>query len=311
VKSALHCCVLSLSEAERLRGIAIREGVAVGSQGGRPGKGENPVTVAEFARAWGHAPRTLQRRWNTAWILRDHPDLYLKVDHGEMEEKRALKIVRSRARVRLANQPAARGRKGIRLYQCDFRDLRQRVRPGSVNLILTDPPWEEHPLARDLGKLALDSLAPDGLLLVIMGHAWLPEWMRGLSEFLDYLWIGVMYNTQKSYLFHPGKVRSHTKPILAYEPSGGRRVRQLWISDFFEALEPDDKTLHDHQRSLSAVREMVTKCSRDGDLVVDPFFGSGTTAVACRELGRRFVGCDIDPENVAIAKARLERDEVS
>ena len=40
-------------------------------------------------------------------------------------------------------------------------------------------------------------------------------------------------------------------------------------------------------------------------LVVDPFVGSGTTAVACKDLGRRFVGCDVDPECVAMAKRRL------
>jgi len=41
-------------------------------------------------------------------------------------------------------------------------------------------------------------------------------------------------------------------------------------------------------------------------LVVDPFLGSGTTALACLQLGRRFIGCDIDAGAVAIARRRVQ-----
>ena len=43
-------------------------------------------------------------------------------------------------------------------------------------------------------------------------------------------------------------------------------------------------------------------------VVVDPFLGTGTTAVACRLLGRRFVGCDIDGEMVKIARHRVSSE---
>ena len=42
-----------------------------------------------------------------------------------------------------------------------------------------------------------------------------------------------------------------------------------------------------------------------GDLVLDPFSGSGTTAKAAKELGRRFLGLEINPEYCAIAEQRL------
>jgi DNA modification methylase len=41
--------------------------------------------------------------------------------------------------------------------------------------------------------------------------------------------------------------------------------------------------------------DLIERLTNPGDLVVDPFLGGGTTAIVCRELGRRFVGCDIDP----------------
>jgi len=46
--------------------------------------------------------------------------------------------------------------------------------------------------------------------------------------------------------------------------------------------------------------------ARSGDLVVDPFLGSGTTAVACLRIGRRFIGCDADPEAVLATNSRIE-----
>jgi DNA modification methylase len=48
--------------------------------------------------------------------------------------------------------------------------------------------------------------------------------------------------------------------------------------------------------------------SRTGDLVLDPFVGSGTTAVASRLLGRRFVGIDLDGKYARLAEERLRSE---
>lgn len=57
--------------------------------------------------------------------------------------------------------------------------------------------------------------------------------------------------------------------------------------------------------------ELVTPCvlagSEPGDEVLDPFFGSGTVGVVCIKHGRRFLGVELNPEYVALAKRRLER----
>ena len=60
------------------------------------------------------------------------------------------------------------------------------------------------------------------------------------------------------------------------------------------------------QRPLANVKHYVEAFSRPGDLVVDPFMGSGTTAVACAQLSRSFVGCDIVPECFDATVMRLE-----
>ncbi|MBP7053130.1 MAG: site-specific DNA-methyltransferase [Phycisphaerae bacterium] len=50
---------------------------------------------------------------------------------------------------------------------------------------------------------------------------------------------------------------------------------------------------------------LVSCLSKPGDLILDPFCGSGATCVAARMLGRRFIGIDISPAYCEIARARL------
>ena len=51
---------------------------------------------------------------------------------------------------------------------------------------------------------------------------------------------------------------------------------------------------------------LVTLGSRNNDLVLDPFIGSGTTAIACRILNRKFIGFELSKEYHQIAEARLK-----
>ena len=54
------------------------------------------------------------------------------------------------------------------------------------------------------------------------------------------------------------------------------------------------KRFHPTQKSIKLFEELIKKHSNEGDLVVDTFLGGGTTAIACKETGRRFVGSELD-----------------
>jgi DNA modification methylase len=54
------------------------------------------------------------------------------------------------------------------------------------------------------------------------------------------------------------------------------------------------------------VKELVKIHTNEGDIIFDPFVGSGTTGVACRLLGRNFIGCEIEEKYANIAKQRIE-----
>ena len=64
--------------------------------------------------------------------------------------------------------------------------------------------------------------------------------------------------------------------------------------------------VHPTQKPLRVLRQLVEWGSNPGDLVLDPFMGVGSTGVAAVELGRRFVGIELDEAYVAAARRRIE-----
>jgi site-specific DNA-methyltransferase (adenine-specific) len=66
-----------------------------------------------------------------------------------------------------------------------------------------------------------------------------------------------------------------------------------------------EKTAHPTQKPEELIRRLVLASSAPGELVVDPFAGSGTTAIVCEATGRRWLACDQDPRYVGLARARL------
>ena len=63
--------------------------------------------------------------------------------------------------------------------------------------------------------------------------------------------------------------------------------------------------LHTTQKPVSLMLELVELFTDPGDVVLDPFCGSGTTGVACLRLGRRFIGIEKDAQYAAVATERL------
>lgn len=63
--------------------------------------------------------------------------------------------------------------------------------------------------------------------------------------------------------------------------------------------------LHTIQKPLRLIERLVKASSNEDDLVLDPFCGVGTTAVACRKLRRNFIGFEMNEEYIALAESRL------
>ena len=70
---------------------------------------------------------------------------------------------------------------------------------------------------------------------------------------------------------------------------------------------PQKETAHPTEKPLGFIRRLIQVSSNEGELVVDPFLGSGTTAVACQQVGRDFIGFEMSREYVQMAENRLQR----
>src|SRR5690606_19195240 len=98
------------------------------------------------------------------------------------------------------------------------------------------------------------------------------------------------------------------KPV----PEFKKRFPSCWFGEEYPFSTENPATLkklgirHPTVKSVEFIRWLILMCSDSGDLVVDPFIGSGTTAVASIVCGREFMGCDIKLEFVELARKRLE-----
>lgn len=73
-----------------------------------------------------------------------------------------------------------------------------------------------------------------------------------------------------------------------------------------KGLQPGRNT-HPTVKPIKLMAYLITMCSREGDLILDPFCGSGTTCLAAHLLKRRSIGIEKEPEYIKIAQARLRQ----
>ena len=64
-------------------------------------------------------------------------------------------------------------------------------------------------------------------------------------------------------------------------------------------------TGHKSQKPIHLMVELLEKFTKEGDTILDPFMGSGTTGVACVQTGRNFIGIEIEPKYFEIAEKRI------
>lgn len=81
----------------------------------------------------------------------------------------------------------------------------------------------------------------------------------------------------------------------------GKRVTDVWEFDRVGS----QSLVHQNQKPLALIEQAITKHSNRGDVVFDGFMGSGTTAVACINTDRNYIGFELDTEYHAIAEKRV------
>ena len=235
------------------------------------------------------------------------------------------------------NQPpqAVTGAKGIEV--ADYLEFMGSLPKGSVDLILTDPPYtisketgfksvvngvQRFAVSMDFG--AWDHCQIDLLDMAQVFHralrqggtaiVWYDLWkigeikeameQAGFKMLRQIIWEKsnpVPLNMKATYL-------SNSREMAVSGVKGGKPIfHSEYDSGIYRYPIPrhNGNRQHPTQKPENLFAALVQKHSNPGDLVVDPFLGAGTTAMAAINNGRAFAGCDIDERYVEVSRARL------
>jgi adenine-specific DNA-methyltransferase len=206
-----------------------------------------------------------------------------------------------------------------RVIAGDCIEVMQEMPEASVDLILTDPPYLVGYQSRDGRSVANDNrsewvmpafrqmyrvLKPNRFLLCFYGWNKVDRFFRawrsaGFYPVGHLIWV-------KHYASNQGFVRYRHES--AYLLAKGRpEYPRVVLSDVLEWQYTGDEH-HPTQKPVLALVPPILAFSQVGEIVLDPFIGSGSTAIAARILNRRWIGIEIDLTCAKQAQERVQRE---
>jgi DNA modification methylase len=95
--------------------------------------------------------------------------------------------------------------------------------------------------------------------------------------------------------------------LIAYGWFGKHKLERSKSKNVIYYPKPNKSKLHPTQKPIGLLRRIIPDSTNIGDIVYDPFLGSGSTAIACHHLGRKCIGIELDEKYVEIIIKRLEK----
>ena len=204
-------------------------------------------------------------------------------------------------------------RDGITIYHARCEDVLPSIDPDDVGLLLTDPPYGidlDTDYTKKHGRrggtfvsIASDDEPFDPGPLLAYGRCVLWGANNYASRLPDapawIVWDKVCLNLPTSY-------RS-AEAELAW--TNVTRRMQVFHHQWMGAARDTERgrTLHPTQKPVALMRWIIDRWTEPGDLVLDPYMGSGPIARACADLGRRYFGVELVEEYCAVAVKRLSQ----
>lgn len=209
----------------------------------------------------------------------------------------------------------------------DCLELMKEIPTGTVDAIVTDPPFA---FAGGLSNGTSSQVSSQffdhwwksvciELLRVLKssgeGFIWC-DWKTAPSISLGFKPTQQTYNFWRvsQMLYHYREMPGQGKPfrssvdMIAYvrgPESTGRRIPNTTHNHISKYWYYGKHEFHPAEKDPELCEMLIGWCSDIGDVVLDPFLGSGTTAVACKRSGRRFIGIELSEEYTEIANKRL------
>lgn len=93
--------------------------------------------------------------------------------------------------------------------------------------------------------------------------------------------------------------------VLMLRKGKARKINHMGTKNILKIPNIKGNKLHPTEKPVELMKILIENSSNENAIILDPFFGSGSTAVACIESNRKFVGCEIDKKYYEIAKNRI------
>ncbi len=198
----------------------------------------------------------------------------------------------------------------------DCITLMQRLQSGAVDFILTDPPYLVRYRDRHGRTVANDDnadwlkpaflqmhrvLKPGGLAVSFYGwnevDRFVDAWRAAGFRIVGHLVFAKPYASSKRFLQH----RHEQAYLLAkgHPPFPAHKLADILPWDY------TGNRLHPTQKPVRPLKMLIEGLTKPGDLVLDPFCGSGSTLAAAFACGRDFLGIELDPTHHLSARLRL------
>jgi len=218
------------------------------------------------------------------------------------------------------------------IQNMDCMEGLKKLPDGSVHLLLTDPPYG---ISRELNCKG-QRLGTTAKLNFNFGdwdklnHNWIEQAIKKTNGwaiiFCAKREIGKYWDLLEKEGFiaidslvwqkpDPVPLNGKSKFLNAWESAViGKRNSAYWngycTHNIIKCQAPKGKDrIHPTQKPLKLIQELIKLTTKEDDIVLDPFMGSGTTAVASKLLGRNFIGFEIDPKYCKIAEERINKTE--
>ena len=229
-----------------------------------------------------------------------------------------------------------------KIYNEDF--LLNKLPDESIDLIVTDPPYKV--TARGRGKegtttsggMLEDKLTCKGKIFKyndIKPQQFMPEFYRVLKEgshcyimtnhinLLEILTVAKDCGLHfiKSLIWDKGNkimsqlYMSQFEYILFFRKGKSKRINNCGTSDLISVPNKktkgeDGKNIHDTEKPIELMKILIENSSQEGEIVLDPFIGVGSVALACIGSNRSYIGFELDDGYCEIANERLEEANV-
>jgi adenine-specific DNA-methyltransferase len=205
-----------------------------------------------------------------------------------------------------------------RIIPGDCVKVMQEIPAGSIDLIVTDPPYLVNYTSRD-GRTVVNDDRDAWLMPAFAQMYRVLKYNSFLVCFYGWNKVDTFFAVWKAAGFRPvghlvwvkpyhsntGFVRySHEEAYLLAK--GVPDTPPIILRDVLE-WHYTGNGLHPTQKPVMAMVPLILAFSRMRDIVLDPFVGSGTTAVAAKQLGRRYIGIEIDPTYAKQADERVRQ----